>query len=241
MPRYTLLLAGCILLTSSATAQTAHSPRLNVSVQGGDIRNFQPEDEGQSLYEFYREVQITSRPFSIARGIFLEGGLHWGYWDDEVREDRSSRAPYGLCGPPEEPPCPIPVYSHSSHIAGVRLYVVSTQIPLVSLSLFSGLSWHSASGDHIDISYMCTESRIPISHCTLDFFYDHDFVDGYWGRNYHERFKALEVGLRVAVPVGNRLAVTTEAQKYIHHFMVERISHTKNRFVYKLGLSFGFF
>ena len=243
MPRYTLLLAGCLLLTSSATAQTAHSPRLNVSVQGGVIRNFQNEDEGQPRYAFHPEVQITSRPFPLVRGISLQGGLRWGYWDDGVREDKSGRTIFALCGPPEEPSCTIPVYSHSSHIAGVRFYVVPTQIPLVSLSLFSGLSWHFVSGDHIDISYICTESKLPILLCNPDVIFDRDLVDGYsyWGRNYHERFRTLEVGLRVAVPLGNRLAVTTEAQKYIHRSIVERISHTPNRFVYKLGLSFGFF
>ncbi len=148
MPRYTLLLAGCLLSISSATAQTAQPARLNVSVQGGVIRNFQNEDEGQPRYAFYPEVQITSRTFPFVRWISLQSGLHWGYWDDGVREDRSGRTIFGF---PEGPPWSIPVYSHSSHIAGVRLYVVPTQIPLVSLSLFSGLSWHFVSGDHIDL------------------------------------------------------------------------------------------
>ena len=123
------------------------------SVQGGVIRNFQGLDWGQhedlepSLYTFYPEVQIASRPFSIARGISLQGGLHWGYWDDGVREHRGG--------------VNFVTYSHSSRIAGVRLYVVSTQIPLVSLSLFSGLSQHFVRGDYVDGSDVCISIYIP--------------------------------------------------------------------------------
>ncbi len=227
MLRYTLLLAGCFLLISSAAAQPA---RLNVSVQGGVIRNLQPEDWKQSLYTFYPEVQITSRPFPLVRGISLQGGPHWGYWDDGVREHRGN---VGFV-----------TYSYSSRIAGVRFYVVSTQIPLVSLSLFSGLAWHFVSGDYVGGSDGCVDIYLP--DCEIfDSIMSFDIypypVGDYWGRNYHERFRTLEVGLRVAVPLGKRLAVTTEAQKYIHRSMVERNQHTPNRFVYKLGLSFGFF
>ena len=228
MLRYTLLLAVSLLLISSASSQPA---RLNVSVQGGVIRNFQHEDWKQSRYTFYPEVQIASQPFSITRGISLQGGLRWGYWDDGVREHKGDIS--------------FVTYSHSSHIAGVRFYVVSTHIPLVSLSLFSGLSSHFVSGDYVGGSDLCISIHIPA--CELfdpstppPDIYPYS-VGGYWGRNYHERFRTLEVGLRVAVPLGNRLAVNTEVQKYIHRSIVERISHTKNRFVYKLGLSFGFF
>ena len=234
MPRYTLLLAGCLLLTSSATAQTAHPARLNVSVQGGVIRNFQNENEGQPLHAFYPEVQIASRPFPLVRGISLQGGLHWGYWDDGVREHKREITPsFGLCGPPEEPPCVLTTYSQSSHIVGSRFYVVPTQIPFVSLSLFSGLSWHFVSDDYVGGSGLCISTIIP--ECEL---YPNAVPDV---ENYTDHFKALEVGLRVAVPLGNRLAVTTEAQKYIHRSAVGRIGHIQNRFVYKLGLSFGLF
>ncbi len=235
MPRYTLLLAGCLLLTSSATAQTAHPARLNVSVQGGVIRNLQPEDWKQSLYTFYPEVQITSRPFLIASKLSLQGGLRWGYWDDGVREHRIEDLD-------------LTTYSQSSHIAGARFYVVPTQIPFVSLSLFSGLSWHFVRSDYVGGYDGCISVRSP--GCRLvDLLSPPDSypysVGGYWGRyrgrNYHERFWTLEVGLRVAVPLGNRLAVTTEAQKYIHRSAVGRIGHIQNPFVYKLGLSFGFF
>ncbi len=229
MPRYTLLLAGCLLLTSSATAQTAQPARLNVSVQGGVIRNFQHEDEGQPRNAFHPEVQIASRPFPLVRGISLQGGLHWGYWDDGVREHRIED--FGRN-----------TYSQSSHIAGTRFYVVSTKIPFVSLSLFSGLSWHFVRSDFVGGFNGCLDIPPPLCDIAASGYLiiDSD-LDGYWGRKYHERFRALEVGLRVAVPLGNRLAVTTEAKKYIHRSMVERISHTPNRFVYKLGLSFGFF
>ncbi len=215
MPRYTLLLVGCLLLTSSATAQTAHPARLNVSVQGGVIRTFQYEDRQQPLFAFYREVQIASRPFPLASGISLQGGLHWGYWDDGLRENKGF---YQGCA----------TYSHRSRIAGARFYVVPTQIPLVSLSLFSGLSWHFISGDYVGPPLSVCE-RASLVRAT------------HWGRNYPDHLKTLEVGLRVAVPLGNRLAVTTEVQKYVHVPAEERNRHTKNRFVYKLGLSFGLF
>ncbi len=212
MPRYTLLLAGCLLLISSAAAQPA---RLNVSVQGGVIRNFQYEEyRDLPRYAFYPEVQIASRPFPLASGISLQGDLHWGAWDDGV-----SGLLHGGC---------TDVYSHSSHIAGARLYVVPTKIPLVSLSLFGGLSWHFISGDYVKTP--------PSPECLLI-----DQLPPYWGENYPNRLKALEVGLRVAVPLGNRLAVITEVQKYVHVPLEERNPHTKNRFVYKLGLSFGLF
>ncbi len=233
MPRYTLLLAGFLLLTSSATAQTAHPARLNVSVQGGVIRNLQPQDWGQPLYAFYPEVQITSRPFPLASGVSLQGGLHWGYWDDDgIREHK--KLDYAT-------------YSQSSHIAGVHFYVVPTQIPLVFLSLFSGLSWHFVSSDFVDGRNECMGASLP------ECFFSGDYVGGsslrrYWGGNYHDRFKALEAGLRVAVPLGNRLAVTTEVKRYIHiSSIVERIPYLSrpdrhtSQFVYKLGLSFGFF
>ena len=218
MPRYTLLLAGFLLLTSSATAQTAQPARLNVSVQGGVIRNFQyVEYHGLPRYAFYPEVQIASRPFSITRGLSLQGGLHWGYWDDGVRVDKILH----------NKSCST-IYSHSSHIAGVRFYVVPTKIPLVSLSLFGGLSWHFISGDYVAVP--------PSPKCLLI-----DQLPPYWGENYPNRLKALEVGLRVAVPLGNRLAVTTEVKKYVHVPAEERNPHTRNRFAYKLGLSFGLF
>ena len=214
MPRYTLLLAGCLLLTSSATAQTAQPARLNVSVQGGVIRNFQYEGRGLPLFAFYREVQIASRPFPLARGIFLQGGPHLGHWDDGIYENKGL---YQGCA----------TYSHRSRIAGARLYVIPTQISFVSLSLSGGLSWHFISGDY---------AGPPPSEC------ERVLVLGtHWGENYPDRLKTLEVGLRVAVPLGNRLAVTTEVQKYVHVPVEERNPHTKNRFVYKLGLSFGFF
>ena len=69
MPRYTLLLAGCLLSISSATAQTVHPARLNVSVQGGVIRNLQYEGWSLPLYAFYPEVQIASWPFPLVRGL----------------------------------------------------------------------------------------------------------------------------------------------------------------------------
>ncbi len=184
----------------------------------------------QSLYESYREVQIASRPFLIARGISLQGGPHWGYWDDEVREHTGSFS--------------FVTYSYSSRIAGVRFYVVSTQIPLVSLSLLSGLSWHFVSGDYVGGSDLCISIRIPdcVLYDPIMPFYIYPYpIGGYRGRNYHERFRTLEVGLRVAVPLGNRLAVTTEVQKYFHRSRAERVFSTKNRFAYKLGLSFGVF
>ncbi len=232
MLRYTLLLAGCLLLISSAAAQPA---RLNVSVQGGVIRNLQPEywehsPWGQSLYTFYPEVQIASRPFPIAGKLSLQGGLRWGYWDDGVHEHKGS--------------FDFVTYSHRSHIAGARFYVVPTKIPLVSLSLFSGLSWHFVSGDYVGGTDLCISIHTPdcrlFDPLTPPDIYPYP-VGGYLGRNYYERFRTLEVGLRVAVPLGNRLAVTTEAQKYVHRSIVERIAHTQNRFVYKLGLSFGLF
>ena len=135
-------------------------------------------------------------------------------------------------------------YSQSSHIAGARFYVISTQIPFVSLSLFSGLAWHFVRSDYVGGSDLCISIRVP--SCSL---YDPIIVidiypypaGGYFGRNYHERFRTLEIGLRVAVPVGNRLAITTEVQTYVHRSVMERIVHTPNRPAYKLGLSFGFF
>ena len=158
-------------------------------MQGGVIRNFQHEDWKQSGYAFYPEVQIASRPFSIARGISLQGGLRWGYWDDGVREHQGS--------------FDFVTYSHSSHIAGIHFYVVSTHIPLVSLSLFSGLSRHFVSGDYVGGSDLCISIHIP--DCAL---YDPSgppldiypySAGGYWGRNYHERFRTLEVGLRLSL------------------------------------------
>ena len=212
MLRYTLLLVGCFLSISSASSQPA---RLNVSVQSGVIRNFQYEEyRDLSRYAFYPEVQIASQPFSIARGISLQGGLHWGAWDDGV-----SGLIHGGC---------TDVYSHSSHIAGARLYAISTHIPLVSLSLFSGLSWHFISGDRVRVR--------PDPYCILV-----ELPAPYWGEYYPDRLKALEAGLRVAVPLRNRLAIIAEVQKYVHIPLEERNPHTKNRFVYKLGLSFGFF
>ncbi len=229
MPRYTLLLAGCLLSISSATAQTAQPARLNVSVQGGVIRNLQNEDEGQPLHAFYPEVQIASRPFSLVRGISLQGGLHWGYWDDGVREgvigENRCFSFLSFC---------FTSRSHRGHIAGARLYVVPTQIPLVSLSLFSGLSWHFVSTD---------KGVINVGNGGYSGIYS-DIIPR---RNYPERFKALEAGLRIAVPLGSRVAITAETQGYFHIFIEEHNPYTNERdlhrsqFAHKLGLSFGFF
>ena len=227
MLRYTLLLAVSLLLISSAAAQIAPPARLNVSVQGGVIRNLQPEDLRQPLYTLYPEVQIASRLFPLADAISLQGGLHWGYWGDGVHE---YKVPYHKWQPH------LIAYSHSSHIAGARFYVVPTKIPLVSLSLFSGLSWHFVSGGYVGGFSTCLD--IPPSRCD-DAIPPSDYHD-YPPSDYHDRFKAWEAGLRVAVPLGNRLAVTTEVQKYIHRSIVERNPH-KSQLAYKLGLSFGLF
>ena len=223
MPRYTLLLAGCLLLTSSATAQTAQPARLNVSVQGGIIRNLQSEDLRQPLYTFYPEVQIASRPFPLVRGISLQGGLHWGYWNDGVREHKLGQDHN--------------TYSQSSHIAGVRFHIIPTEISFVYTSLFSGLSWHFVSSDFLGGFDECLYNPGICIHGSDR--------GNHSGEAYHERFNALEVGLRVAVPLGNRLAVTTEVQKYFHTSTLEVDLHTRlsdsGQFAYKLGLSFGFF
>ena len=106
-------------------------------MNGGVIRNLQNDiflDKSQ--YAFYPEVQISSKLLSFGSSkISLEGGLHWGYWNDGVREPSSSCAD-------------CITYSYSSHIVGSRLYAVLEALP-VTLSLLGGLSYHFISAEYV--------------------------------------------------------------------------------------------
>lgn len=197
MSRFYLLTAVLLMMISSATAQPAS---VKLSMAGGLIRNLQDDIfVDKSQYSFYPEVQISSKLSSLGGKISLEGGLHWGYWNDGVQKPSSSCAD-------------CITYSYSSHIVGARLYTVLEALP-IPLSLLGGLSHHFLSAEYIGGRG----------------------VAGRPGNDFRDNYGSAEVGLRIAVPLSDRLTITTEVQE---HIPLSGKQGYRTRPAFKLGFSF---
>ena len=102
------------------------------------------------------------------------------------------------------------IYSYRSYTVGMRFYANPYAFPL---DLFTGLSYHFLHADYVGGAG----------------------VDGRPAPHYRNRFGAWEAGIRLVIPVADRLAVNGEFQTYISRYNSNRFGPRQS---VKLGVSY---
>ena len=149
--------------------------------------------------------------------IAISGAFYGGYWNDGVGKD--SRV---FCTD-----CFRIIHSYRSYIAGMRVYANPSPFPLRFVNPFMGLSYHFVHANYVG-SYGHWRSFIPVDPARFsrnDFRYD---------------FGAFDAGLRLIIPVTDRLVVVGEAQRYLGYFHRPKTRRVAGRKSVTLGFSFSF-
>ncbi len=193
-----LTLVFSLVLVGASAAQP--SP-LTISAKSGAARLVPHGGLGITKlprYALYAEVQFERRLVTILNDvksinghIAISGAFYGGYWNDGISYNARI-----ICRD-----CSGSLHSYRSYVAGMRVYANPSPIPLRFANPFMGLSYHFVHGNYLGS-------------------YDGDHVPGNFTRNDDQfNFGAFEAGLRLVIPVTNRLIVVGEAQRYLGHFL----------------------
>lgn len=106
-------------------------------------------------------------------------------------------------------------YSYSSHIVGARVMTVLEALP-IPITTFAGISRHFISADYIGGS---------------------DF-SGKTGNDFKDGINAVEVGIRLQIPISQRLNIGGNYQYYIP--LVKKNSPYTSRGAFGIGLTYMF-
>ena len=207
---FSLVLVGASAAQPSPLTISAKSGAAWISPQGGLGITKPPR------YALYAEVQFERRLVTILNDvdsfnghIGISGALYGGYWNDGV-----SYNAHIICRD-----CSGSLHSYRSYVAGMRVYANPSPFPLRLANPFMGLSYHFVHGNYLGS-------------------YDSDHVPGNFTRNDDQfNFGAFEAGLRLVLPVTNRLIVVGEAQRYLGHFLKPGTRRVKGRKSVTLGFS----
>jgi len=202
-----IFVGGLFLLDITNAVGQSRRPLITTSL--GLIRNL-ARDADKPRYSIYPELQVNAPLFDLKpRSIAVDGSFYLGGWSEGDKPLSNF-----ICGAHEPDSLGCFESFHSGLVLGARINAVLTKAPAY-FSLFVGFSRH----------YAWTIRN--------SFFYD----DGVFDRNTSlETSQAIETGLRIQVPVGNRLLVGAGFQAYWRQAASEY--EIDPRAAYTLGVSY---
>ena len=189
---FSMVLVGAAVAQPSPLVVSAKSGTAWISPHGGLGVTKLP------WYALYAEVQFEKRLMTVLDDvksfnghIAVSGAFYGGYWNDGVsKNDRI------ICRD-----CSGSIHSYRSYTAGMRVYANPSPFALKFVNPFMGLSYHFVHGNYLG-SY--DGSHLPANFPRKD-----------------DRFNigTFEAGLRLVIPVTDRLVVAGEAQRYLGNFL----------------------
>ncbi len=200
-----LIVAILISALGLPIAVVAQPSPLTISIKSGAMlpipREWPHMFPKLSQHAFYAEVQlekelvtVLSSSEPVNRDIAISGAFYVGYWSGgQGKKVRPYRC-FAI-------PCSRTLHTYNSFMAGARVFLNPSPVPLKFVNPFIGLSYHLVNATYVG-STGCCGTGSP------------DFPR----RDFRYVYGAVEVGGRLTVPVGGRVAVTFEAQRYVRYF-----------------------